>query len=48
MDEKLMAQYGLACVELEIAQNKHMELKKKVAEMLNKPKEQPKAEPSKE
>lgn len=35
MDKDLMAQYGQACVNLEIAQNQHMELKKKVAEMLN-------------
>jgi len=44
MDDKLMAQYGQACINLEIAQNQHMELKKKVAELLNKKPEAPKEE----
>lgn len=35
-----MAQYGEACIALEIAQNRHMELKKKIAEELNKRKEE--------
>ena len=35
VDKDLMAQYGEACVQLEIAQGKHMELKRKVAEALN-------------
>ena len=42
MDKDLLAAYGQACIELEIAQNRHMELKKKIAEELNKPAEQPK------
>lgn len=46
MDKDLLAQYGQACVELEIAQNRHMELKKKIAEQLNK--QQPKVEPKAE
>ena len=45
MDKDLMAQYGEACIALEIAQNRHMELKRKVAELLNKKPEAPKEEP---
>jgi hypothetical protein len=41
MNKDLMAEYGEACVALEIAQNRHMEIKKKVAEELNKPKVEP-------
>ena len=45
---ELMAAYGEACIALEIAQNRHMELKRKVAETLNIPEpkqvEEPKAE----
>lgn len=41
MDKDLMAQYGEACVALEIAQTRHLEIKKLVVEMLNK-KEEPK------
>jgi hypothetical protein len=48
MDKDLMAQYGEACVNLEIAQNQHLELKKKVAEMLNKKPEVKAVEPVKE
>ena len=44
MDESLMAEYGKACIALEIAQNRHMELKRQVVEAMNKPKEEPKAE----
>lgn len=45
MDKDLMAQYGEACIALEIAQNRHMELKKKVAELLNKKPEENEIEP---
>jgi hypothetical protein len=36
----LLAQYGEACVALEIAQNRQMELKRAIAEQMNKPEEQ--------
>jgi hypothetical protein len=42
MDKDLMAEYGEACVALEIAQSRHMEVKKKVAESLQK--QEPKKE----
>ena len=45
MDDKLMADYGKACIQLEIAQNQHMELKKKVSELLNKKPEPKQEEP---
>jgi hypothetical protein len=45
MDKDLLAQYGEANIALEIAQNKYNEIKRKVVEALNQPKE---AEPVKE
>lgn len=46
LDNKdLLAEYGRANLELEIAQNKYNEIKRKVIEALNQPKE---AEPTKE
>jgi len=42
MDKELLAAYGQACIALEIAQNQHMELKKKIAEVMNKKPEVPK------
>lgn len=44
MDDKLWAEFGKSCAELEIATNRHNEIKKKVAMMLSKQKEEQKAE----
>lgn len=41
---EIMAQYGRAAVNLEIAQNQFNEAKKAVKELLEKPKVEPKAE----
>ena len=54
MNKDLMAAYGQACVELEIAQNRHAELKRAIVEEMNKNREskpevkpeEPKPEPS--
>jgi len=48
LDKELLAAYGQACINLEIAQNRVMELKRQIAEEMNKPKELPKEEPKKE
>lgn len=48
MDLKtLHEQYGAACIQLEIWQNKVMELKRAIAEEMNKPKIIPAKEPKK-
>lgn len=47
-NEKLMAEYGAACIALEIAQNRHMEAKKRIAEAMNKKPEALKDEPKAE
>ena len=39
--QELWSEYGQACVQLEIAQNKHMEIKKKIADTLNQPEPKP-------
>ena len=45
----LWSEYGKACANLEMAQNKHMEIKKKIAATLNKaPTVVPTVEPDKE
>lgn len=37
VNSELLAQYGESCIALEIAQNRNMELKRLVAEQMNKP-----------
>jgi hypothetical protein len=38
MNKELMAEYGEACINFEIAQNRMLELKRKIAEEMQKPK----------
>ena len=42
VSNELLSAYGEACIALEIAQNRHMELKRQIAEQMQKP--EPKVE----
>ena len=44
VSNELLAAYGEASIQLEIAQNRHMELKRQIAEQMNAP--EPKPEPT--
>ena len=43
MDKDLMAAYGEACIQFAIAQNRMLELKRLIAEKMNKPVEKKEA-----
>ena len=44
MNKDLLAAYGEACVNLEIAQNRHAELKRRIADEIQKKQEEVKKE----
>jgi len=46
VNKELMAAYGEACIQLDIANGRHQELKRKIAEVLNQ-KPEPKVEETK-